>query len=118
VEAEHRRFSALIAQKRKAELLRDSLVSELTVIRTIDGQGGGARGGGGGGGGGGGAAVPHRPPPRTPLRPPSRVSGSRSMAGRPTSRPIPGSCGNWPTPRGSATWSRGRPTRRWSRTGR
>ena len=36
VEAESRRFAALIAQKRKAELLRDSLVSELTVIRGID----------------------------------------------------------------------------------
>ena len=38
VEAEHRRFSALIAQKRKAEGLRDSLVAELTVIRRIDDQ--------------------------------------------------------------------------------
>src|SRR5262245_21219522 len=35
VEAESRRFSALIAQKRKAEQLRDSLVSELNVIRGI-----------------------------------------------------------------------------------
>ncbi len=36
VEAESRRFSALIAQKRKAEQLRDSLVTELNVIRGID----------------------------------------------------------------------------------
>jgi Tfp pilus assembly protein PilN len=36
VQSEQRRFSALIAQKRKAELLRDSLVRELTVIRGID----------------------------------------------------------------------------------
>ena len=38
VEAEQRRFSALIAQKRKAEQLRDSLITELTVIRNIDGE--------------------------------------------------------------------------------
>lgn len=38
VEGEHRRFSALIAQKRKAEQLRDSLVKELGVIRMIDGE--------------------------------------------------------------------------------
>ncbi len=36
VQAEQRRFSALIAQKRRAELLRDSLVAELKVIRGID----------------------------------------------------------------------------------
>jgi Tfp pilus assembly protein PilN len=38
VEAEQRRFAALIAQKRKAEQLRDSLVAELNVIRGIDGE--------------------------------------------------------------------------------
>src|SRR5437870_2216613 len=38
IEAEQRRFAALIAQKRKAEQLRDSLVVELAVIRSIDGQ--------------------------------------------------------------------------------
>src|SRR5437879_1421736 len=38
VEAEQKRFAALIAQKRKAEQLRDSLIMELNVIRTIDGQ--------------------------------------------------------------------------------
>jgi len=38
VEGEHRRFSALIAEKRKAEALRDSLVKELSVIRGIDGE--------------------------------------------------------------------------------
>jgi len=38
VEAEERRFSALIAQKRKAEQLRDSLVAELNVIRGIDAE--------------------------------------------------------------------------------
>lgn len=36
--AEARRFSALIAQKRKAEALRDSIVSELQAIRRIDGD--------------------------------------------------------------------------------
>jgi Tfp pilus assembly protein PilN len=38
VQSEQRRFAALIQQKRKAEILRDSLVSELTVIRSIDAQ--------------------------------------------------------------------------------
>jgi Tfp pilus assembly protein PilN len=38
VQAEQRRFSALIAQKRKAEMLRDSLVAELGVIRNIDAE--------------------------------------------------------------------------------
>lgn len=38
VESEHRRFAALIAEKRKAEQLRDSLVKELAVIKTIDGE--------------------------------------------------------------------------------
>jgi Tfp pilus assembly protein PilN len=38
VEAESRRFAALIAQKRKAEQLRDSLITELNVIRGIDGD--------------------------------------------------------------------------------
>jgi Tfp pilus assembly protein PilN len=38
VEAENRRFSALIAEKRKAEQLRDSLLAQITVIRRIDGQ--------------------------------------------------------------------------------
>ena len=36
VEAEARRFQALINQKRKEERLRDSLVTELDAIRTID----------------------------------------------------------------------------------
>lgn len=34
--AEHRRFQALINQKRRAERLRDSLVAELTAIRRVD----------------------------------------------------------------------------------
>jgi Tfp pilus assembly protein PilN len=38
VQAEQRRFAALIAQKRKAEALRDSLVAELEVIRGIDAE--------------------------------------------------------------------------------
>src|SRR6267378_2636173 len=33
IEGEQKRFSALIAQKRKAEQLRDSLIAELNVIR-------------------------------------------------------------------------------------
>ncbi|MBI4422056.1 MAG: PilN domain-containing protein [Gemmatimonadetes bacterium] len=37
-QTEHRRFAALITQKRKAEALRDSLIVELAVIRTIDGE--------------------------------------------------------------------------------
>ncbi|MBI4500274.1 MAG: PilN domain-containing protein [Gemmatimonadetes bacterium] len=37
-QSEQRRFSALIAQKRKAESLRDSLMAELNVIRGIDGE--------------------------------------------------------------------------------
>ncbi len=36
VEAEHRRFQALIADKRRAERLRDSLLIELSSIRRID----------------------------------------------------------------------------------
>ncbi len=36
VEADARRFQALISQKRKEERLRDSLVAELDAIRTID----------------------------------------------------------------------------------
>lgn len=36
VEAESRRFGALIAQKRREEKLRDSLVAELQAIRSID----------------------------------------------------------------------------------
>src|SRR5437764_2949457 len=38
VQSEQRRFSALIAQKRKAEVLRDSLLIELTAIRSIDAE--------------------------------------------------------------------------------
>jgi Tfp pilus assembly protein PilN len=38
VEAEQRRFSALITQKRRAEQLRDSLVVELNAIRGIDAE--------------------------------------------------------------------------------
>lgn len=38
VQAEQRRFAALISQKRKAEALRDSLVAELDVIRGIDSE--------------------------------------------------------------------------------
>jgi Tfp pilus assembly protein PilN len=38
IEAEQRRFGALIAQKRKSEQLRDSLVTELNVIRGIDAE--------------------------------------------------------------------------------
>lgn len=38
VQNESRRFSALLAQKRSAEALRDSLIRELDAIRGIDGQ--------------------------------------------------------------------------------
>jgi Tfp pilus assembly protein PilN len=38
MQAEQRRFSALIAQKRQAEQLRDSLVTELGAIRNIDAE--------------------------------------------------------------------------------
>jgi Tfp pilus assembly protein PilN len=38
VENEARRFQALIAQKRREERLRDSLVTELNAIRTIDSE--------------------------------------------------------------------------------
>jgi Tfp pilus assembly protein PilN len=38
VEAEARRFQALINQKRKEERLRDSLVTELDALRKIDGD--------------------------------------------------------------------------------
>ncbi len=34
--AEHRRFSNILAQKRREELIRDSLVSQIDVIRTVD----------------------------------------------------------------------------------
>jgi len=37
VQAEKRRFDAVIAQKRQSEHIRDSLVKEITVIRGIDG---------------------------------------------------------------------------------
>jgi Tfp pilus assembly protein PilN len=36
VQAEKRRFDAVIAQKRQSERIRDSLVAEITVIRGID----------------------------------------------------------------------------------
>ena len=36
VQAEKRRFDAVIAQKRQSEKIRDSLVAEITVIRGID----------------------------------------------------------------------------------
>src|SRR6266567_4587306 len=36
VQAEKRRFDAVIAQKRQSEKIRDSLVAEITVIRQID----------------------------------------------------------------------------------
>jgi len=38
VQAEKRRFDAVIAQKRQSERIRDSLVKEITVIRGIDGD--------------------------------------------------------------------------------
>jgi len=38
VQSEQKRFSALIKQKRQAEMLRDSLLIELNVIRGIDGE--------------------------------------------------------------------------------
>src|SRR5467141_2250126 len=38
VQAEKRRFDAVIAQKRQSERIRDSLVAEITVIRGIDGD--------------------------------------------------------------------------------
>jgi Tfp pilus assembly protein PilN len=37
VRTEKRRFDAVIAQKRQSEKMRDSLVSEITIIRAIDG---------------------------------------------------------------------------------
>src|SRR5882762_10373316 len=36
VQAEKRRFDAVIAQKRQSEKIRDSLIAEITVIRGID----------------------------------------------------------------------------------
>src|SRR5207244_12192303 len=36
VQAEKRRFDAVIAQKRQSEKIRDSLVAEINVIRGID----------------------------------------------------------------------------------
>src|SRR6267154_2257900 len=38
IEGEQRRFAALIAQKRQAEKLRDSLIAEINVIRAIDAE--------------------------------------------------------------------------------
>jgi len=38
VEQEQKRFQVMIDQKRKAERLRDSLVAEINVIRSIDGE--------------------------------------------------------------------------------
>jgi Tfp pilus assembly protein PilN len=38
VQAEKRRFDAVIAQKRQSEKIRDSLVAEINVIRGIDGD--------------------------------------------------------------------------------
>ena len=38
VQVEKQRFDAVIAQKRQAERMRDSLLSEITVIRRIDGD--------------------------------------------------------------------------------
>ena len=38
VRVEHRRFKNFIAQKRHQELIRDSLVSQIGVIRTVDGD--------------------------------------------------------------------------------
>src|SRR6267143_1942106 len=38
VQAEKRRFDAVIAQKRQSERIRDSLVKEINVIRGIDGD--------------------------------------------------------------------------------
>lgn len=38
VEAEQRRFQVMIDQKRRAERLRDSLVTEINLIRSIDGE--------------------------------------------------------------------------------
>jgi Tfp pilus assembly protein PilN len=38
VQAEKRRFDAVIAQKRQSERIRDSLVAEINVIRGIDGD--------------------------------------------------------------------------------
>jgi type IV pilus assembly protein PilN len=36
--AEHRRFRAFLAEKRHQELIRDSLVSQIGIIRTVDGD--------------------------------------------------------------------------------
>jgi Tfp pilus assembly protein PilN len=36
--AEHRRFRAFLAEKRHQETIRDSLVSQISVIRTVDGD--------------------------------------------------------------------------------
>ena len=38
VRVEHKRFKNFIAQKRHQELIRDSLVSQIGVIRTVDGD--------------------------------------------------------------------------------
>lgn len=36
--SEHKRFKAFLAEKRHQETIRDSLVSQITVIRTVDGD--------------------------------------------------------------------------------
>jgi Tfp pilus assembly protein PilN len=36
--AEHRRFRAFLAEKRHQETIRDSLVSQISIIRTVDGD--------------------------------------------------------------------------------
>ena len=38
VRGEHRRFTTFIAQKRRQELIRDSLLSQIGVIRGVDGD--------------------------------------------------------------------------------
>ncbi len=38
VKDEHKRFSGLMQQKRKAEMIRDSLLAQIEVIRSVDGD--------------------------------------------------------------------------------
>ena len=125
--SENRRFKAFLADKRRQEKIRDSLLAQITVIKSVDGDryiwphlldeitkalpaytwlidlGVSA------------PAAPRsrrtsrpalrRTPPRLLRR---RRSPSRSTAGRSTSRPTPGSCGSWKRRPGSWTSCRSR----------
>jgi hypothetical protein len=123
--SEHRRFKAFIADKRRQEKIRDSLLAQITVIRSVDGER---------------YIWPHlldeitkalpaytwrrlpllvrrarrriRRTPRRRLR-----SRSRSMGAPSTSRPTPGSSGSWRPRPGSWTCNLCRPRRLWRRSG-